>query len=158
MKHKRFANTNKQYDGGSAAPANTSFVGNIFKGFLFEVLVGILLVFISAAAVYQSSDPDSISVPASLIALYLTAFFGGSITARINGNAALICGAINSLLLIFLIFSVSFTVPPFPYKTFSTGINLLLHFLIIPSSILGAYIGGKKRGKVGNSKKRKKRR
>lgn len=153
MKHKRSANLKRQYDGNEATSSNTSFIKNILKGFFFEVVIGILLIFIAAAAVYQSSDPDAIAIPASLAALYITAFCGGAVTTAINGNAALICGTINSLLLIFLIFSVSFAVPPFPYTTFSVGINLLLHFLIVPVSIFGAYAGSRKHSKIRSNKK-----
>lgn len=152
MKRSKDRSKNKQYTAGDVSVARTSFPMNILKGFLFEVVFGILLILILCTLVYRSSDPDKLIIPASLAALYITALFGGFVLAKINRKAAVICGAISGGLLLAVTFLMSFATAPFPYETYSNTTGVMLRFAVIPTSVFGAYIASKTTGN--RSKKR----
>lgn len=152
MKRSKDQSKNKQSTASDIPVAGTSFLTNVLKGSLFEIMFGILLILILCAFVYRSSDPDKLTIPASLASLYLTAAFGGFILTRINRKAALICGAISGGLLLVATFLLSFATSPFPYETYSSTTGVMLRFAIIPASISGAYVAAKTIGK--HSKKR----
>lgn len=147
----------KKYESGNQQPGRennisgerplspSSLLKNISRGLLIELLIGILFFFCAAYVVYRSPDPDSNAVAGALAALYLTAIFGGFAVTKINRHGALICGLINGVMLLAVLFCVSFFVEPFPYETFSGGIKAILHFLVIPASLAGAFLAVKRK-------------
>ena len=130
---------------GERAISPSSLLKNISRGLLVELLIGILFFFCAAYVVYRSSDPDSNAVAGALAALYLTAIAGGFAVTKINRRGAPVCGLINGVMLLAVLFCISFFVEPFPYETFSGGIKAILHFLVIPASLAGAFLAVKRK-------------
>lgn len=99
----------------------------------------LLLVFCGIA--YSLEDPDSITVPLSLCALYLSAIGGGIAAVRLSGDG-IASGALSGLFTALLVFCLSAL--PFPKSGFNAPMSWILTELIIPASILGSVLGHKK--------------
>lgn len=99
----------------------------------------LLLVFCGIA--YSMADPDSVTVPLSLCALYMSAVIGGIAAVRLSGDG-IVSGAISGLITALLVFCLSAL--PLPDSAFAMPMSLILTALIIPASILGSVIGHKK--------------
>ena len=130
---------------GDRAISPSSLLKNILRGLLVELLIGILFFFCAEYVVYRSPDPDSNAVAGALAALYLTAIAGGFAVTKINRHGAPVCGLINGVMLLAVLFCISFFAEPFPYETFSGGIKAVLHVLIIPASLAGAFLAVKRK-------------
>ncbi len=122
---------------------DASFARNILKGFLFELLIGMLLLLAFAIYIYRSNDPDAVLIPCTFISLYLTAFIGGFATARINKNGSAICGGITGILTLLLLGAIFPFIPTLSASPYSSSANTLLHFAILPLSLAGALLAGR---------------
>ena len=126
----------------------------------FALLSAALLSVISAALCMLYPDPNALTLYIGLAILYISSIIGGvvsSIKLRKNRGIALLAGGICGFVFAILLGIISVAVSFIPYDL-SHGIkllpSLLLRFASIPLSVLGAYMGSRKRFP---SKRRKKR-
>ena len=95
-------------------------------------------------------DPDSIILPLSLCALYLSAVIGGVAAVRFSGDGIL-SGTLSGTVTALLVFLLSAL--PFSDSLFSLPSSLIFTALIIPASAVGSVIGHKRTNKPSRKKK-----
>ncbi len=106
------------------------------------VISGIILLLIFCAVAYGMADPDSVTVPLSLCALYLSALIGGIAAVRFS-NDGIASGAISGVMTALIVFALSAI--PMPLSGFELTTALICNALVIPASVLGSVIGHKRR-------------
>jgi putative membrane protein (TIGR04086 family) len=109
--------------------------------------VGLLLLLLSAALLLTTKDPDRYHTATALAVLYITAFSGGLIATRLcHRRSPLLCGLCEAVLLILLFTVLSLCLPDAWRHTQSGGIALLSRVLLLPATVIGAFLGAKKKG------------
>ena len=101
----------------------------------------LLLLTVFCLIALSCDDPDSIILPLSLCALYLSSTVGGIFAVRLSGDGIL-SGALSGLItagIVFLLSALPLTDSPFSLPT-----SLLLLSLIVLFSSVGAVIGHKR--------------
>ena len=102
--------------------------------------IGLLLLFITAALLMQTSDPHRHHAVAGYALVYVTAFAGAFTATRINRRRApLLCGLGEGAALLILITVAGLCLPNAPAGGISAGASLLMHALLLPASLLGAF-------------------
>lgn len=101
----------------------------------------VVLLLVFCAIAYSMADPDSVTQPLSLCALYLSAVIGGIAAVRLSGDG-IASGAMSGLFTALLVFCLSAL--PLPDSAFAMPMSLVFIALIIPASILGSVLGHKK--------------
>ena len=115
------------------------------------LLSGVILILIFCTAAYSTADPDAITYPLSLCALYLSAIIGGIAAVRFSGDG-IISGLISGVITALIVFMLSCL--PLPETNMEFTKALILNLLVIPASVLGSIIGHKRK-KVKSPMKRK---
>lgn len=116
----------------------------------FVSAIILLLIFCSISN--SMSDPESVSMPLSLCALYLSSIIGGVGAVKISGDgilSGLVSGVISAGIILLL------STLPLPPSGLSTIPSVILLLLVIPASVIGAFIGKKRNKKIKNYKKKK---
>jgi len=109
----------------------------------FWAASSLILLLLFCAAALSMDDPDSVTKPLSLCSLYIGAVVGGFSAVKLSDDgimSGLISGAMSAVLL----FSLS--VLPFPNSGVTVANSVIFTLLVVPASVLGAFIG-KKRSK-----------
>lgn len=120
-------------------------------------LTGLVLLLLFCAIAYSLADPDTVTVPLSLAALFAGGLAGGIAAVRFSGDGIL-SGWLSGVMSALLLWLLSFL----PIQTASGASHFALVpetilFLCLPlSSLIGAVIG-RKRGKAHNAAKPKNR-
>jgi len=112
------------------------------KAQLIWVGATIILMLIFCSVAYSLEDPDSVTVPLSLCALYVSSIICGIAAVKISGDGIVsgaLSGGITALLLLCL------SALPLPEGVFEMPISFFLILLVIPSSIVGAILGHKRK-------------
>jgi peptidoglycan/LPS O-acetylase OafA/YrhL len=105
---------------------------------------GLLLVLMLTALLAGSKDPDRYHSVAGILALYLTAAVGGALcTLFYRRRAPLLCGGTMGLSLFVSFTVLALFVPKSP--TANQAISLLLRVPVIPASLIGAALSGRKK-------------
>ncbi|MBQ7920985.1 MAG: DUF3792 family protein [Clostridia bacterium] len=109
---------------------------------LFVVGIGLLLLLVFCAIACQMKDPDSVILPLSLCALYISSLAGGFAAVRISGDGIL-SGLISGGLTMLLVRLLSLLpLPPSQMTPLQAGI----FFALIPAaSVCGSVIGKKRK-------------
>ena len=128
----------------SAFSSPSLFAKHLFKGLLATLGIGTVLILLSALAAYFSPDPDRLIAPLGLTSVGITAFLGGAIASRLHGGGALICGLLNGSLLLVLMLPAALCFREYA-TAYSAGVSSLLHLGVPMLSILGGYVGIKKK-------------
>ncbi len=102
----------------------------------------VILMLIFCIVAYSTADPDSITTPLSLCALYLSALIGGIAAVRISGDG-IVSGAVSGVITAILVFALS--VLPLPESGFDLPSSLLFTALVIPASVIGSIVGHKRK-------------
>lgn len=113
---------------GFAAASLTGLIGGI--------AAGMLLLLIAAAAAYSTSDPDPLSFPLSVAALYCGMFAGGVAASRISKKAAIAESAVAATATNALMLAVSAFIGA--HNAYPLWAKLLLHAGIFAAFMLGA--------------------
>ncbi len=111
----------------------------------------LVLLLILCATAYSTRDPDAITEPLSMCALYLSSIIGGVAAVRMSGDgivSGLISGGITALLVMLL------SCLPLPASGFDLTHSLIFTSLVIPASAVGALVGRRQRKKVSPMKKK----
>ncbi|MBE6625739.1 MAG: TIGR04086 family membrane protein [Ruminococcaceae bacterium] len=116
--------------------------------FLFSSLV-LLLIFCAISS--SMEDPDSITTPLSLCALYLGSLIGGFSASKLS-DAGIISGLIAGVLSAVIIFAMSAF--PLPSSGVTETKSLILTLIVVPISLSGAFIGKKRAKKPKRRNKR----
>lgn len=106
------------------------------------LITAAILLTVFCAVAYSTDDPDSLIIPLSLCALYLSAISGGIAAVRFSGDgivSGLLSGAI-SMAAVFLI-----SLLPLHPSGFDSTMGLILTALTVPASAAGSVIGHKKK-------------
>ena len=108
--------------------------------------VGLLLLLLSTALLLTTKDPNRYHAVAALAVLYVTAFLGGLIATRLcHRRSPLLCGACEAALLI-LLFTVLSLFLPDEWRHAGSGVFALLsRILLLPATMLGAFLGAKRK-------------
>ncbi len=110
----------------------------------------LVLLLVMCAVAYSTRDPDAITEPLSMCALYLSAVIGGVAAVKFSGDgivSGLISGGITALFVVLL------SCLPLPESGFDLTHSLIFTALVIPASALGALIGRRRRKNVSPMKK-----
>ena len=102
--------------------------------------IGLLLLFITAALLMQTRDPHRHHAVVGYALVYLTAFAGAFTATRINHrHAPLLCGLGEGVALLILITVAGLCLPDALTGGISAAASLLMHALLLPASLLGAF-------------------
>ncbi len=104
--------------------------------------MGLLLIFCAIA--YSTEDPDGITLPLSLCALYLSAVFGGIAAVRLSGDG-LMSGLLAGMISAGVLFLISLL--PLPLSSMEMPMSFLYNALVIPAAVIGAALGHKRKMK-----------
>lgn len=115
-------------------------------------LSAVLLLLVFCTIAYSTDDPDSITFPLSLCALYLSAVIGGIAAVRLSGDG-IMSGLLSGLITMALIWLL--TLLPLPESNVELPMSLLYTALVIPSSVVGSALGHKRKEKPGMKTKLK---
>ena len=113
----------------------------------------VLLLLVFCAVAYSTDDPDSLTFPLALCALYLSAAAGGIAAVRLSGDGIL-SGLLSGVLTLGLIWLLSLL--PLPDSNAELSKALMYTAMVIPASMAGAAIGHRKKEKPGIKSKMKK--
>ncbi len=113
----------------------------------------IVLLLIFCAIAYSTEDPDSITFPLSLCALYLSSMIGGIAAVRLSGDG-IVAGLLSGLVTALLVWLLSLL--PLPESGVEYPLSLLYTGMVIPASAVGAALGHKRKEKMGRKAKLKK--
>jgi len=114
----------------------------VCKAQIPAILTGMILLFLFCLIAYNTTDPDSIILPLSMVAMLLSALAGGIAARRFSGDGV-IAGLASGVLTMVLYRVI--TALPLPDAGVSTEYTLLLACLIPAASVCGAVIGKKKK-------------
>lgn len=105
------------------------------------IISALILLLIFCIAAYATADPDSIIMPLSLCALYLSSIIGGIAAVRFSGDG-IMSGLISGIITALIVFI--FSCLPLRDSGFDLPFSLILNLLVIPASVLGSLVGHKK--------------
>ncbi len=111
----------------------------------------LVLLLVLCAVAYSTRDPDAITEPLSMCALYLSAVIGGVAAVKLSGDgivSGLISGGITAVLVLLL------SCLPLPASGFDLTHSVIFTALVVPASALGALIGRRRRKNVSPMKKK----
>ena len=138
---------------------NTSKSGSLISsafGLCGAVIILLIILVIFSFVGLAISEPHTLLSPVAQSALYLSAFFGGFIAIKKNkGRDALLCGLVCGCF-ITVLYLIVFWISGLILDADSEPLSWLFRILIIPSSILGSFLGTIKDKKIPTKRKRKK--
>ncbi len=102
---------------------------------------GIMLCVFCAIA-YSMEDPDSVTLPLSLCALYLSAIVGGIAAVRLSGDG-IMSGLLTGMFSAGILFLVSLL--PLPVSSVEMPTSFLYNALVIPAAAVGAALGHRRK-------------
>lgn len=108
----------------------------------FTIGIGFVLLLLFCAIAYPMKDPDSVIVPLSLCALYLSSLIGGFAAVRISGDGIL-SGLISGVLT--MLFFRMLSLLPFPSPCITTVQAGTFLALIPAASVCGSFLGKKRK-------------
>ena len=124
----------------SAAGSRGIFLSCVMAQAVWLIAVLILLP-VMALIAYSTDDPDSVTRPLSLCALYLSAVIGGIAAVRYSGDG-IASGALSGIITAGLLLLVSAF--PLPESGMDQSLSYLLSALVIPASVIGSVLGHKR--------------
>lgn len=135
--------------------------GKMLKNCIIAVgiacVAAIVLLAVFAMVSYSNPDPDKLTFPLSLAALYLGAFIAGIITARKNGEKILIGGILSGLIYLVVVFMISLIPEEAAFiSKLSGGQRVIAHLALMAAVVIGSLIGMKKESKKPSMKHRMK--
>ncbi len=107
-------------------------------------LSALLLLVVFCAAAYSTADPDRITFPLSLCALYLSSMIGGIAAVRFSGDG-IVSGLLSGGMTAVLIWIISLL--PLPASEAEFPETILYIIMVIPASGIGAVLGRKRKEK-----------
>ncbi len=118
---------------------------SLFQSALFGSLCGLIcsaaLLFLVSFVCYRSPDPDSLILPLSLGALYLSCLVGGFAAVKRQRASALLCGGMAGLFLGAFFLVLSLFLRSSQQDSFSLTLSILLRVLMLPASSIGGFLG-----------------
>lgn len=117
------------------------------RGLAAALVCGVILLFVAAAIVYSTNDPNRYVVPTALTVLYISCFVGGFVATKCNQGAALICGGLTAMLLLILLFVASLPLSPSLSAEHSIPLSVGLRGIAVVFSLMGALAGSKEKKK-----------
>ena len=137
---------------GARGKSNKSgLVSAILKGVLSALIFGAVTVLALCAVAMKFPDPDKVSPVFGVMAMLITAFFGGYVTSRFHGEKGLSTGALFGLIMILLI-AVSSLIAG---EKIATSVFSILAPVAILVAGLGGIVGVGERAPKKKKKKRK---
>lgn len=132
---------------------NNGLLVSALKAQIIWLLSAVILLLVFCSVAYTVEDPDSLTKPLALCALYISSLIAGAASTRISKDgiaSGLICGVV-----IFLII-MCIAALPLPDSEFEMPGSLLYSAAVIPASAVGSLIGKKKstQGKNIHNRKR----
>ncbi len=128
--------------GGSEGVSGTK---KILLCSIFGAVAGLVsmlaLILIFSAAALSFEYPHEFLTPLSLFSLWAAAFIGGLLATRKNGGTALLCGALNAVLMLLSLKLILMILPLSNSGAAPTLTPKLLSLGAIPFSALGAFLG-----------------
>ena len=134
---------------GSSLPKTkpSSIFRSTLRGYLYSLGIGAVMTLILSFLVYSLADPNRYILPVSFCILYISALFGGFLSAKINRGSALLCGLLNGVMLIVTMLLISFLLSGTYSADYTPGLAVGLRGIAILLSVLGAMIGTHKTSK-----------
>ena len=132
----------------------------ILKGSLLSLLItfiiSFVLILIGAAVAYSNPDPDKLILPISYVSLYISAFFGGFSSAKLNKSDRHLTAALTCALFILIGFLMSLFLPDNTYGSeLPKYLSLILRLAIIPVFFIGVTLANTRKSTSRSRKRRK---
>lgn len=128
-----------------------------FWGLLITIALSFALLLAGTAVAFLTDDPTAFVDPVGYVALFMSAFFGGFASAKLNKRAPYLTSALAGAGFVILSMLVSFTLPHSLASGSSIWLRLALHALSLLTFFIGAF-ASKKASAPQRKPKRKKRR
>ncbi len=125
---------------GEGAPLR--LVTSLAKAQLVFLVTGMVLVLLFCAIALRLTDPSSVTVPLSLLALALASIAGGVGAVRMSGDG-LLSGFLSGGITMGLVWALSLL--PLPGAPLETGDRVLFYCLMPVLSLCGAVVGKKRK-------------
>ena len=132
---------------GSSLPSvgSSGIFRSTLRGYALSLVIGGALTLVLSALVYSLADPNRYLTPVAFCILYISALFGGFLSARFNRGSALLCGLLNAALLLVTMLAVSLLFDGSYSADHSPGLSVGLRGVAALLSVLGAGIGAHKK-------------
>ncbi len=133
-------------------------LGSVLKSTLvaapIALAVGILLILLAAAILSATGDPLKYHTVAGLFLIYLTALLGGTLATRLHRRRTpLLCGVAMGFLMLLLLLVLSLILPNSGHQ-YSTAMQIGLHALLFPATVIGALLGAREKQQRARGRKR----
>ena len=133
-------------------------LGSVLKSVLFAAPIalatGVLLILLAAAILSATGDPLKYHTVMGLFLIYLTALLGGTLATRLHGRRTpLLCGVMMGSLLLLLLLMLALILPNSGHE-YSTAMQIGLHALLFPATVIGALLGARKKRTKGHKRHR----
>ena len=133
-------------------------LGSVLKSVLFAAPIalatGVLLILLAAAILSATGDPLKYHTVMGLFLIYLTALLGGTLATRLHGRRTpLLCGVAMGSLLLLLLLMLALVLPDSTHE-YSTAMQIGLHALLFPATVIGALLGAREKRARGRKRHR----
>lgn len=128
---------NKHHSKSSRKNRPSSPLSALLKGLIAAAICAILMILLSAAVVYSTPDPGSLTLPAALVSLYICAFVGG-FTASLAFDGDMLCGVLCGGAIFTVIVLLSLLLPGGASSSIGMGASIALHAVCVLFSLFGA--------------------
>lgn len=126
-------------------PSLQSLGKSVLLALPITVAFALLLMLPVTALLLKTGNPNAYHTGAGLAILYLATLLGGTITTRLHHRRTpLLCGLAMGGALLLLLLVISLILPGNAH-TYSTALQVGLHALLLPTALLGSYLGAKER-------------
>ena len=123
--------------------------------FLITVAVSLVLLLAGTAVAYSTSDPTSLISPIAYVSLYMSAFFGGFASAKLNKRSPYLTCALCSGVFLLLGVLASAAIPQSNESLSSFGETLILRLAEVLMFFVGTVIGIKSFSSKGQTRHKK---
>ena len=117
------------------------------KGYLFSLIIGAVMTLVLSALVYSLSDPNRYIAPVAFCILYISALFGGYLSAKFNRGSALLCGALYSAMMLLSMLTASLFFGGSYSADYSLPLAIGLRGIAAALAVIGAMISTHKQPK-----------
>ena len=128
---------NKHHSKSSRKNRASSPLSAILKGLIAAIVCAFSMITLSAAIVFNTPDPGSLTIPAALASLYICGFVGG-FAATLAFDGDVLCGLLCGGTIFMIIVLLSLLLPSGASKSIGIGASIGLHAVSVLFSLFGA--------------------
>ena len=135
-------NTKVHRESPSNGGSGISIVTAALKAQLTMAISGVILLLCFCGIAYSMDDPDSVTKPLSLCALFLSALCGGFSAVRLSGDGLVsgVCSGAFTALIVFVL-----SVLPVSDSGMELADTLIMYLCIVAAAVVGSVIGKRRK-------------